>query len=194
MELAETRRRRPIGHTRPARRGGARLPADHRRWVVRYGLVGTAGTNVVINATFAWVASIGRTRVPAWTVPLVGGPSIIGSTLELLAVSPLATSVICTTCIRLYQRRGLRLLGSSELLPPVHHLIVGPVRRDIRLAAASAAAFAPLIVLVGLVGVGRGLSRAGFIASQSLTGMLLGALITPLVALAAMAEPTSRTR
>jgi hypothetical protein len=160
--------------------------------VLRYGLAGTAVTNLVINVTLSWVSSIGRTRVPAWTTPLLGGPSVIGNTLGTLVVLPLTTSVICTTCIRLYQRRGLRLLGSAELPRPVRHLIVGPVRRGLRLAAISASAFGPLTVLVSVVGAGHGLSRPGFIFSQTVIGMLLGALITPLAAMAAMAEPASR--
>jgi hypothetical protein len=158
--------------------------------VLRYGLAGTAGTNLAINATLSWVSSIGRTRVPAWTTPFVGGPSVIGNTLGTLIVLPLTTSVICTACIRFYQRRGLRLLAPDELPRPVRHLIVGPVRRGLRLAAGSAAVFGPLTVMVG---AGHGLSRTGYIGSQTVIGVLLGALITPLVAMAAMAEPESRT-
>jgi hypothetical protein len=164
------------------------LPETHRRWLVRYGLVATAITNLVINSVFAWAATVGHGRVPLWSTPLIGGPSIVASTVGLLVVLPLTTSVICTGSIRIYQRADLGPLRPDQVPRPLRRLVVGPVRRGLYLSALSAVVLGPAAVLVSLLAAEHGLSRFGFVASQGLLGVALGALVTPAIAVAAMAE------
>jgi MFS superfamily sulfate permease-like transporter len=164
------------------------IPSDHLRWVLRFALAGTAAINLTINAALAGLFTIGIRRVPAWSAPLIGGPSVVGNTLGTLVILPVTTSLLCTASIRVYQRGGLALLGPDHLPRLIRHLVVGPMRRGLRLAVLCLAAFGPLTILVGFVGAGGGLSRLGFIISQIAVGVLLGALVTPVVAVAAMAE------
>ena len=143
----------------------------------------------MINTAFAWESTAGHVWVPEWRVPLVAGPSVIGGTLSMLVVLPLTTSMICTLGIRSYQRGGLRVLRADALPPAVRSLMVGPVRRGLRLAAGSVAAFGPVTILAGSTLLGHGVSRSAYVASQAIAGVLLGAMVTPVAAMAAMAEP-----
>jgi len=166
----------------------APLPTEHRRWVVRFALAGTAAINLTVNAGLAWLLTSGIRHVPAWTAPLVGGPSVVGNTLGTLVILPLTTSLLCTASIRVYQRGGLALLDGAELPEPLRRLVVGPLRRGVLLAGVCLVGFGPLTVLVGVLAAGGGLSRVAFIVSQVAVGVILGILVTPAVALAAMAE------
>ena len=172
--------------------GRTALPEANRRWLVRYGLLATAVTKLVIDSAFAWAASVGHRRVPLWSIPLIGGPSVVASTVGLLVVLPLTTSVICTGSIRIYQRAGLGQLQADQLPRPVRRIVIGPIRRGLYLASVSAVVFGPASVLVGFLAAAHGVSRLGFVTSQSLLGVGLGALVTPVVAMAAMAEPGNR--
>jgi hypothetical protein len=148
----------------------------------------TAGLNLIINTAIAWVWSVDHVSIPAWSLPLIGGPSTFGGLITILVVLPIITSVIGTISIRTFQSAGLPLLQPNEVPLRVQRLIVGSIRRGLRLAIVSVVAFGPLVVLVGVLGPDHDVSRFDYVCSQALSGVFLGAVITPLVAMAAMAE------
>jgi hypothetical protein len=182
---------RPVGGDEVAsgvERGWASLPLEHRRWLLLNALAFTAALNLIINTAIAWSSAVGVTSVPPWSVPVIGGPSVFGGLLSILVVLPIVTSVLCTISIRAFQSKGLRLLQPDEVPLRVRPLIIGPIRRGLGLSIVSVVAFGPLVILVGVFGIDHHFSRFSYVWSQAVAGVLLGALITPLVAMAAMAE------
>lgn len=171
-----------------AGRRWASVPVEHRRWVFLNALAVTAVLNLLINTAIAWVSSIGHPSVPPWSVPLIGGPSTFGGLISVLVVLPIVTSVVCTASIRAFQAGGLPLLEPAAVPTRIQPLVVGPLRRGLRLAARSVVAFGPLVVLVGVLAMDHDVSRFAYVCTQAAAGILLGALVTPFVALAAMAE------
>jgi hypothetical protein len=154
----------------------------------------TAALNLIINTAIAWASSIGDASVPPWSVPVIGGPSLFGGLLSVLVVLPIITSVVCTISIRAFQSAGLQLLRPDEVPLQVQRLVIGPIRRGLWLAIVSVAAFGPVVILVGTLGIDHDVSRFDYVSAQTAAGVLLGALITPVVAVAAMAERRRVTR
>jgi hypothetical protein len=177
-----------------AGRGWASVPVEHRRWVLLNALAVTALLNLIINAAIAWASSIGYPTVRPWSVPLIGGPSTFGGLISVLVVLPIVTSVVCTLSIRAFQSAGLPVLQPDEVPTRVGVFVVGPIRRGLRLAALSVVIFGPLDVLVGVLALDHDVSRVDYVCTQTAAGIVLGALITPVVALAAMAEPARTAR
>src|SRR6266852_97693 len=82
------------------------LPATHRRWILLNAIAITAVANLVINAAVAWISAAGRTHVPLWATPIIGGPSTITDTVGTLVVLPLITNLLVTTAVRRDLRHG----------------------------------------------------------------------------------------
>ena len=166
------------------------MDAAQRRWLLTNALLVTAGINVILNALPAWVAARDLDNVPLWTVPLIGGTGLYTDTLGTLLILPFVTTLLCTTAVWHDRRRGrlppLRLLpgriAGLAALPPrrlpravvvslaTTSLLAGP-------AAAALAASAP-----------EGLDSGAFIVYKTALGVCLGVVVTPLIALRAMAD------
>lgn len=96
------------------------MTASHRRWIVINAILVTAVINAVLNGLIAWATAAGRSRIPLWSTPLVGGPSTVTDTVGTLFILPLTTTLILTAVVRLELRRGrlepLRCRGGLETL------------------------------------------------------------------------------
>jgi len=165
-----------------------KLESEHRRWVLYNAIIGTAVVNAVINAVLAWVTVRGQHSVPVWSAPLVGDPSTVVDTVATLFFLPLFTTVFCTASVR----RRLQS-GSLEPLARPHlgllsRLDGGRLRRGLVLGGLCTAVLAPITIAV-LLGVDfDGVSRSEFITFKVAFAVALGALVTPLIAVRAMAE------
>lgn len=172
----------------PSERWGKLLPGQRRWLALNAGLL-TATTNLVVNAVIAWLSVRNLRTVPLWAVPLIGKPSTITDTVGTFFILPLTTCVICTTLVRNQVRRGrLSPLPPGEIGAVLARLPDGRVRRGAALGTVSLAAFSPIAVIV-LVAMNFGdVSRAEFVAYKAALGVALGAVVTPVIALRAMAD------
>jgi hypothetical protein len=146
--------------------------------------------NLVLNAGITWLMVRGRNRVPLWTLPLPGKPNIITDTVGTFFMLPLITCLLVTTAIWHEVRVGRlpRLTGSPRPQSLLTRLPTGRLRRGAALGGLCALVLSPLSALV-LVGVDSGgLSTPDFVLYKAVLGVVLGAIVTPVIALCAMAD------
>lgn len=181
-----------IGFASPRKYGfAAQLPPSNRRWIVRYALLMSAGINLVVNGLLAWLTTIGRSHIALIGIPLVGAPNLVTDTLGTFVILPITTSVLCSAGVRGYQRRGLldqtKLIGFGPMRL-LDRLPAGDLQAGLVLGAVTVVLLAPVAcaLLVGLAS--GGVSRGSFVVYKALLGVALGALVTPIVAVRAMAE------
>lgn len=170
------------------------LSAPNRRWIIRYALLMTAVVNLVVNGLLAWLTTIGRSHLGLIGAPLFGAPNLITDTLGTFVILPITTSVLFSAGVRGYRRRGLLDPTTLAEFGPTRLLLRLPSsdwRAGLVLGAVSVVLFAPATcaVLVGLAG--GGVSRESFVIYKVLLGVALGAVITPVVAVRAMAEDSA---
>jgi len=170
------------------------LPAQNRRWLIVNALVATMAINVIVNAALAWLGVQGQDSVSMWGVPLVE-TSIFWNLVGTLFLLPLLTCVLTTGVIRRDVRRGalppLDRLRSTQrwlvALPPSRW------RRGVALGALLTAVLAPPLVLVLVASGSPELSLDRFVVYQTIFAVLLGIVVTPPIALFAMADPDPAT-
>jgi hypothetical protein len=168
------------------------LPAAHRRWILLNAIAVTAVINLAINAALAWLSAADATRVPLWATPIIGGPSTIADTLGTLLLLPMITNLFVTTSVRRDLRHGrLGPLGHPGNAHPILRALPrNRTRRGVGLGISCVAALGPAAVAILIVTDSGGLSVADFVLYKAILGVALGALVTPVIALGAMADDT----
>jgi hypothetical protein len=167
-----------------------KLPPANRHWLLVNALVATAAINVIVNASIAWLGVSGQDTVSMWGVPLVE-TSIFWNVIGTLFLLPAITCVLTTTAIRRDVRRGA--VVPLDWLRPAHRRVAAlPLprwRRALVFGALSAVALAPPLVLVLLAAGVTDLTKDRFVICQTAFAVVLGILVTPPIALCAMADP-----
>jgi hypothetical protein len=164
------------------------LPAEHRRWIVLNAVLAPAAINVMLNAGLSWASAMGRDRVPLWGAPLAGGPSMIWDTIGTLFLLPLITCLLATAAVRRDQRRGSLERLRARPLPLLPRLPRRPLARGAVLGTACVAVLGPPAVALLVSTDFRGLTVAHFVLYKVLISVALGMLVTPVIALYAMAD------
>jgi hypothetical protein len=164
------------------------LSPEHRRWIYLNALLVTAIINALVNAGIACLSVIGQHRVPLWAAPLVDKPSTITDTVGTLFLLPLITCVLCTTAVWRDLAAGrLRSLGGSTAAQQLaSRLPATRLRRGLALGALCTAALAPLSVGVLVAIDFTNLSAGQFVLYKAVFGLVLGAIVTPPIAVIAM--------
>jgi hypothetical protein len=173
----------------------SQLQKSHRRWIVINALIATAAINVVVNAAIAWLSVQGQETVPLWGMPLVE-TSTFWNVVGTLFLLPLITCLLITTTVRRDVRLGslaslshLRFTyGWLAALPPAR------LRRGAAFGAIAVASLAPPLILALVVSGSLELTRGQFIAYQVIFATALGVVVTPIIALYAMADPADEPR
>jgi hypothetical protein len=154
----------------------------HRRYLLLEQGIGAGVVNLAINAAIAWAMFRGMTTVPLWGDLSIGGDTI-GTTFFL----PFLTTLFASRAVRGHVRRG-RVPALPWGDPPG--------RRVPRGLAARGALLGVLCVLVVGLPTAHGLDAAGvaamsfgdFLVFKALFAAVLGMLVTPVVARAALAD------
>jgi hypothetical protein len=148
-----------------------------------------AAINVASSAVIASMSTRGQHRIPLWAAPLIGRPSTITDSVGTFFLLPLITCVTCTAAVHQFARRGrLPRLAASGVL--ADRLPQRAVHRGLVLGALCVAVLAPpAVVLLAALDPG-GLSRPDFVLYKGFVGLALGLVVTPVVAIRAMADPT----
>jgi hypothetical protein len=166
------------------------LSADQRRWIFLNAVLVAAVINAILNAAIAWLSVRSEDSVPLWAVPLVDKPSMITDTVGTFFVLPLITTLVITTAAWHDLRRGrLAPLDWAPASPAfTSRLPATRLRRGLVLGAICAVVLGPLAVLV-LVALDFGdLSVGEFVLYKAIFGVVFGALVTPPIAMLAMAD------
>jgi hypothetical protein len=175
---------------RPAAGGLRTLSDEHRSFIFWHAIVGAAIVNAILSALFAWLSVLNEESVPRWATPLVDKPSTIADTLATFFILPLLTCLIFTAVARRELRHGrVKPLGWNWSPSSVlRRLPKGTLRRGLALGALCAAALGPpAVALIVALDVGD-LSVGEFVTYKAIFGVVLGFVVTPIVALWALSE------
>lgn len=162
----------------------------HWRWVWLNAVLATAVINVLANGLIAWLSVLGMDEVPMWSVPLVGGTSTAVDTLGTFFVLPFLTMIFTTLAIRREMRLGAftPVARADDRAPLMRKLPQRLGRRALAFACLMTLTFGLLTLVFVLAFAPETMSTSAFITYKIVLGALLGALVTPVVALGAMAD------
>ena len=166
---------------------GAQLTAAHKRFLVRDALLIAAIANGVLNALFAWVFTLGEDEIPQAKAPLVGGPSVLVDSIATCFVLPFLTTLVITTVIWNEMRAGhltriARPQGSIDRLPATR------LRRATLVGLICLFVFGPISALGVLLFDYGDISVGAFVLYKTIFGIVLGAIVTPLIAMVAFGD------
>lgn len=159
-------------------------PAERRYLLLEQGL-GAGIVNAALNAGIAWLSFRGTATIPFW-----GQQSIAGDTIGTCFLLPLITALIATPLSRGRIRSGA--LAPVEPTPALARVLAflpaGTSSRGLAYGILTTVLVAPpTLVALRLFGVDAWSFRA-FVEYKAIFGGVLGAAVTPLVALLAMAS------
>ena len=168
------------------------LPAANRRWLIVNAVLVTALINAILNLLIAYGTVGDRDTIPFWGAPLVE-PSVFWDLVGTLFLLPLITSGVITAVVRRDIRRGT--------LPP-------PAGADGRAGAAAAPGWRrgaqlgvvsvfsvtpPLLLIFAVLGFPE-MSDSTFIAWHTGLAVVLGLVVTPMLAILAMSDSGAADR
>ena len=175
----------------PSPGAGLRGISDqHRSFIFWHAIIGAAIVNAILSALIAWLSVRKEDSVPRWAAPLIDKPSTITDTLGTFFILPLLTCLIFTAVARRELRHGrVKPLGWSWSPRSVlRRLPRGTLRRGVALGALCTVALGPpAVALIVALDVGS-LSVGQFVTYKAIFGVILGMLVTPIVALWALSE------
>jgi hypothetical protein len=170
------------------------LRSEHRRWLVANAIIIPIFANAVLNGAIAWVTSLGERAVPLLSIPLIQKPST--HTLGTLVVLPFVTTLLVTVSVRREQQLGrlAPLKLQSRLVQWLNHEWLNHVptkllRHAGRFALICLVLLGPLSIVALVASDFGGITPSSFVLYKVIFGVCLGIVVTPLIALAAMAEP-----
>ncbi|MBI4517629.1 MAG: hypothetical protein HY699_17630 [Deltaproteobacteria bacterium] len=156
------------------------LPA-HKRFLLLEEGVGSIVVNLLINGVIAFFMFRGAAAVPLW-----GQQSIAGDTIGTALLLPLFTCLIVTPLARRQVRAGA-VPPLAALPAAMRWLPRGTFRRGLLLGALTVASVAPATIAALTAGGVTQQSFWGFVAFKAIFAAALGAVVTPLIALYAIA-------
>jgi len=163
-----------------------RVSSRHRRYLLLDQGVGAGVVNLLLNAAIAWLLFRGMTAVPMW-----GQQSIGGDTIGTAFVLPFLSTLIASAVVRSQVRAGYVPAAALSARSVLRRLPQGLVRRG------------AVLGLIGIVATGlptaAALEAAGtvemgfrdFIVFKAVFAAVLGALVTPVIARAALADASA---
>jgi hypothetical protein len=157
-------------------------PAVQRYLVLEQG-VGSAIFNLFVNAAIAWAMFRGAATVPMWGEQSIGADTI-GTTFFL----PFLTCLIATRIVRAQVRRG-RVPAFAAIPSLVARLPRGTAVRGAVLGVIGIAAVGvPAAIALSQLGVTE-MRFWPFVGFKAVFAAVLAAVVTPVVALYALASP-----
>lgn len=167
------------------------LAAAHRTYALRDQGIGAAIVNFLINGAIAWLMFRSLAAVPLW-----GQQSIAGDTIGTGFFLPFITCLIVTPLTLRQVRSGTLPVPAWSRVdhPLLARLPRGAAARGAVLGAIGALLLAPPVVFaLSALGVGE-LELWRFIAFKAIFAAILAALVSPLIALAAIGDASSGSR
>jgi hypothetical protein len=161
---------------------------EHRRWLLLNAIVIAAVVNGVLSALIAWGSAANEDEIPLWAVPFAEGPSLAIDTIGTFFILPFLTTLIITTVVWHELREGRIAPLSRRTSGVLANLPRTRVRRGVYFGAITTLVLAPPAVLVLVLRDPGDVSVGDFVLFKAIFGVVLGALVTPPIALAAMTD------
>ena len=164
------------------------LTPAHRRFLIRDAILIAAVVNAALSALIAWLVTVGEDEIPNAAVPLIEGPSVVVDTVGTFFVLPFLTTLAITTVIWKEMREGhltrvpLAPGSFAERLPDTR------LRRATRIGLLCLVALGPIGAVVLLLLDYGGISISEFVIYKAIVGVVLGALVTPPIAMVAFGD------
>jgi hypothetical protein len=167
--------------------------SEHRRWLFLNTIVIAAVVNAALNALIAWGSAANEDEIPLWAVPLVEGPSLITDTVGTLFILPFLTTLIVTTVVWHELREGRIAPLSKRTSGLLARIPKTRARRGAYFGAVTTLVLAPPGVLILVLRDPGDVSVGDFVLFKAIFGVVLGAIVTPPIALAAMTDDPPRS-
>jgi hypothetical protein len=164
------------------------LTPAHKRFLVRDALVIAAIANGVLNALIAWLFTFSEDEVPQAKAPLVGGPSVLVDTVATCFVLPFLTTLVITTVIWGEMRKGHLTKVASAAAAFGDRLPKTRLRRATWIGLICLVIFGPLSAAGVLLFDYGDISVGEFVLYKAIFGIVLGAAVTPWIAMAAFGD------
>jgi hypothetical protein len=161
------------------------MSRGHLRFLLLEQGVGAAAFNFLVNGVIAFLLFRSLERVPLW-----GQKSIVGDTIGTCFFLPFFTALIVTPLVRKRVRAGSLgpLAWTRETHPPLGWLPSTTGKRGLVLGAACALLVGPASIwLLSRLGVAE-LAFWPFVGFKALFAAALALVVTPIIALWAMAS------
>jgi hypothetical protein len=155
---------------------------------VRDALLIAAFVNAALSALIAWFFTVNEDEIPVTEVPLAGGPSVLVDSVATCFVLPFLTTLLITTVIWAEMRKGHltkvpRAPGSfAERLPKTR------LRRATWIGLICLVALGPFVAAGVLLFDYGDISVGEFVLYKAIFGIVLGATVTPWIAMAAFGD------
>ena len=143
----------------------------------------TAAINFVLNGGIAWLSARGMTSVPLTPSRALLRPNLMTDTVGTLFLLPFITSLLCTTAVWQQLRRG-----QLPAAPAPTWRRPSTRRHRGLLLGAICLALAPGLLALLAAAAPDGLQPAQFALYKALLGLILGALVTPVIAMWALTD------
>jgi hypothetical protein len=159
------------------------MSSRHRRYLLLDQGIGAGIVNFLLNAVIAWLLFRGMEVVPLW-----GQQSIAGDTIGTAFVLPFLSTLIASAVVRSQVRAGYVSAVALSARSALHRLPRGLARRGAVLGLIGVVLTGlPTAALLDAAGVVEMAPRE-FIVFKALFAAALGALVTPVIARAALAD------
>ncbi len=161
------------------------MSPDHRRYLVLEQGVGAAFVNFVLNGLIAWAMFRGHEVVPLW-----GQQSIAGDTIGTTFMLPLLTCLIVTPLARqqVHHGRFAALGWSVDSHPTLAWVPTRTFWRGLAIALACTIAVAPISIFALDTLQLTAMNFWSFVTFKASFAALLAAVVTPFIALWAIAR------
>jgi hypothetical protein len=168
----------------------ASLGRDHRRWILVNALAIAALINLAINAGIAWATTAGERSIPLASIPVVQRPSTLTTTLGTLFILPFVTTISVSAAVHRDRQAGrltdLELEGRHAWL--LRRMPTDAGRQAVVFGLACLAILGPPAAIILLLTDPSGVSRLAFVVYSTVLAVVLGLLVTPILAAVAMAS------
>jgi hypothetical protein len=162
------------------------MSPQHRRYLLLDQGIGAGIVNLLLNAGIAWLLFRGMEVVPLW-----GQQSIAGDTIGTAFVLPFLSTLIASAVVRSQVRSGYVSAVALSATSALRRLPQGLAGRGAVLGLIA-------VILTGLptaaaldaAGVGE-MAFGQFVTFKAVFAAVLGALVTPIIARAALADATA---
>ena len=162
--------------------------AEHRRWLLLNAVVIAAVVNAALSALIAWGSAASEDEIPLWAVPFAEGPSLAVDTIGTFFILPFLTTLLITTTVWHELRKGRIAPLTKRDKGLLANLPKTRVRRGAYFGLITMLVLSPPAVLALVLRDPGDVTVGDFVLFKAIFGVVLGALVTPPIALAAMTD------
>lgn len=164
------------------------ITKEQRRWLLLNAVIGSAISNLVVNLGGSLFSSRGVHHVPTWTMNAIH-PGVTSDLLGILFILPIVTSVLVTIGVRRDLADGkLTSFDASRFGRWSMLTVDGMGKRALRFGLTTLAIAGPPLLIATAIAARHGMSHNEFVTFHVAMCVALGAMVTPVIALAAMTE------